>query len=300
MEMWVKSEKSKYGFLLTGLFLVMFVGFADFFTGYQFSFSLFYLAPIAFITWTLGRRAGFWISIISAVAWFFADYLAKGSHSNLIVIYWNSAVRLAFFLVVVHLLSKNKNALRLEKVLARTDPLTGIRNRRAFFELADIEIDRCRRYDHPLTVTYVDCDDFKRINDEFGHETGDALLCHIAETIQRHTRSMDIPARIGGDEFAILLPETSGPSVREVTNRLHQELLDAMQENNWSITFSLGVVTFLNPPESANAMMMSVDELMYSAKREGKNRVKHKIFDKRDCEELRTDYDNVETREDVY
>ena len=113
-------------------------------------------------------------------------------------------------------------------------------------------------------------------------------------------RSMDIVARIGGDEFAILLPEAKGPSVREAADRLQKKLLEAMMANRWPVTFSLGVVTFLSPPDSLDSMMKNVDALMYAAKREGKNRVKHKVIGMKDYEGLRMDYDNVETREDVY
>lgn len=267
-------------YLSVGIGLTVLIGLADYVTGYQFGFSIFYLAPIAIVTWNLGRKAGFWLSVICAVVWFFADFYARNSYSNLLIPYWNAGIRFGFFLVVVHLLSKTKTNLTQEKSLARTDPLTGIRNRRAFFELAEMEISRCRRYDRALTVVYLDCDDFKRINDEFEHEMGDALICFVAEVLQKQIRAMDIAARIGGDEFAILLPETKESPARDVVNRLRWSLLETMNKNGWPVTFSIGVATFLNSPDSVESMMKRADELMCSAKREGKNTIKQEVFGK--------------------
>ncbi len=109
-------------------------------------------------------------------------------------------------MIVVVILSTLKGVLEREKIFARKDFLTGIANRQAFFEFAGIEINRCRRHEYPLTVAYIDCDNFKAINDYFGHQTGDNLLMSVADILQKIIRATDIVARLGGDEFAVLLP----------------------------------------------------------------------------------------------
>ncbi|HTC77354.1 MAG TPA: diguanylate cyclase, partial [Terriglobales bacterium] len=99
-------------------------------------------------------------------------------------------------------------ALAAEKELSRSDPLTGLPNRRAFYEVALAEADRARRYRHPLSLAYLDVDNFKQVNDDYGHDAGDELLVRVAEVLRRNLRNNDIVARLGGDEFAMLLPET--------------------------------------------------------------------------------------------
>jgi diguanylate cyclase (GGDEF)-like protein len=207
-----------------------------------------------------------------------ADLIVGYSHSHPLVPYWNMLMRSGFFLFVVVILSKLKTALEHEKNLSRTDSLTGTANKRAFYELASIEIDRARRYKRPFTAAYIDIDNFKTINDRFGHTIGDCLLQLVATTIRSKTRSTDAVARLGGDEFILLLPETEGESAQKVLHRIQNQLLDAVQKNEWPVTFSIGVATFINPPESVEEMIKKADALMYSAKNSGKNMIKQAVF----------------------
>lgn len=116
-------------------------------------------------------------------------------------------------------------ALIKEQELARIDPLTHVSNRRAFYELAEIEIVRARRNGCPLSVAYMDVDNFKFVNDDLGHATGDLVLVTIASTLRSELRASDIVARLGGDEFAILLPETDAESAQAVLDKLRARLL---------------------------------------------------------------------------
>ncbi len=155
--------------------------------------------------------------------------------------------------------------------------MTGIANRPAFFEFANIEINRCRRHKYPLTLLYIDCDNFKIINDQFGHQTGDNLLKVIANTLQKIIRATDIVARLGGDEFVILLPGAGYEPAHVVTRKLQKTLLNVMQENKWPITFSFGAVTFNNVPDTVDEIIKRADTLMYSAKQNGKNMIKQEV-----------------------
>jgi diguanylate cyclase (GGDEF)-like protein/PAS domain S-box-containing protein len=164
-------------------------------------------------------------------------------------------------------------ALATEKRLSRTDALTGVANRRAFYETAEAERKRSVRYGRPVSLAYIDLDNFKQINDQSGHETGDQVLACVAETLRKNIRAESLVARLGGDEFAVLLPETDQVAASLVTNKLRDLLATAMREKDWPVTFSVGVVTYDKPPQSTEQMMHAADELMYRVKREGKNSV---------------------------
>ncbi len=176
-----------------------------------------------------------------------------------------------------------RSAVEREQELARTDSLTGLTNRRAFCEMSSGEIDRAQRYHRPFTVAYVDIDNFKTVNDRFGHSTGDTLLRVVAHTMKSNSRAVDVIARLGGDEFAIFLPETGPEPGRAVIRKLHERLLDAMRQHEWPVTFSIGVITFIRPPSTVDQMIRFADGLMYTAKNGGKNRIMneiHEVLDK--------------------
>ena len=176
-------------------------------TGGTISFSIFYLAPVALLSWYMGLVEGIVAALVSAAAWLRADTVAA-RNTDLMGRYWNAVVLFGFFLVTVLILSRLKAAYQQEQELSRVDFLTGVPNARAFRQVAEMEKNRVRRYKHPLTLAYLDIDNFKLVNDRFGHQTGDVLLVWVARSIKRNLRATDFVARVGGDEFAILLPET--------------------------------------------------------------------------------------------
>ena len=167
---------------------------------------------------------------------------------------------------------------RRAKAQTRLDPVTGALNRGGFIEVLEDESKRARRYLHPLTVAYVDLDDFKLVNDLLGHEAGNSCLQAVVRTMQDTLREVDFVARIGGDEFALLLSETKAEDVRGVFDKLRTALLEAMQAKNWRVTFSIGAVTFGEPLGDPIEMMAKADELMYSVKLSGKNHIEHSIL----------------------
>ncbi len=164
-----------------------------------------------------------------------------------------------------------RKALEKEKELARLDTLTGLANRRAFYEALEKERARAHRYGRPLTVAYLDVDDFKRINDSQGHAIGDMVLVTMGQTLRENLRVNDVVARLGGDEFALLLPETDVTAAETVVRKVQDLLRAEMEAYGWHITFSIGVANFLDPPESLETMIRTADELMYTAKAAGKN-----------------------------
>jgi diguanylate cyclase (GGDEF)-like protein len=184
-------------------------------------------------------------------------------------------MRLGAFLFITYFVSALRRSLEQERELARTDALTGVLNRRSYFEAADMEIKRARRHRHPFTVAYLDIDDFKEINDRSGHSAGDAALRAVAETVARNIREVDTVARLGGDEFALLLPETDEDAAEAVVARVSRSLDELTARERWPVSFSIGVVTWTTPPRTVDLMIKQADDTMYRVKNTGKNRIAH-------------------------
>ncbi len=260
------------------LLLMAVVGYLNFLTGWELDLSLFYVAPIMFATWFLGLRAGLLACLASTAVWFLVDLSWLHVYTSEFVHYWNMSIRLSFFVLYAFLLDSIKNVHEREKSLARTDGLTGAANARSFFELLELEIARSQRYRHPFALAYLDLDNFKTVNDRFGHAEGDRALSTIADYVKRNLRTMDVLGRLGGDEFALLLPEMDPNTVRTVIAKLQEGLLQTMQRHNWPITFSIGVMTCETVYPDADDLIKAADELMYTVKNSGKNAVKYDIY----------------------
>jgi diguanylate cyclase (GGDEF)-like protein len=157
-----------------------------------------------------------------------------------------------------------------------SDHLTGVANRRAFFEAAEVELKRWRRAPRPLALITLDADHFKQINDTYGHPAGDAVLRDLAGALNEAVREMDIVARIGGEEFAILLPSADLSTAESIAERIRREVADRMVE--WEgckihYTVSIGVSMMHDGMTGMDSMLRHADAAMYAAKRNGRNRV---------------------------
>lgn len=157
--------------------------------------------------------------------------------------------------------------------LARLDPLTGIYNRRALVEALTNELVRCRRYGLSLAVLMVDLDNFKNVNDVCGHMTGDAVLKKIAVCIASGVRNVDVVGRYGGDEIAILLPETGAAEAFHVAERIRRTVREITKDQTCQVTTSIGIATYPQHGEEATVLLAAADQAMYYAKRQGGDRV---------------------------
>lgn len=263
--------------LLGGITVVLLIGVVDYASGREITLAILYLLPVAGATWLMGRGTGVFFAVISAVSSVAADLVAGHQYSHSAIPYWNMFVRFGFFLTVVVILSRLQSSYEREKALSTQDALTGVLNGRAFQERAAAEIERARRYGHPLTVAYIDLDDFKAVNDRFGHSTGNTVLCTVAEAALRNVRATDIVARLGGDEFALLLPETGEGSAEATLEKILSLICTSLEKDGWTVGLSIGAVTFRTPPDSIDEMLRRADVLLYEAKRAGKHRMRHEI-----------------------
>lgn len=243
-------------------------------TGSQIAISIFFLAPISVATWSAGLRMGVLFSLMSVLGWALADYYNNVQSTHIAWVITNELLRLLLFIAGASVLSALKRLVEEHKSAARIDELTGISNRRAFYEAARTEIARANRNPGPFTVVFTDIDNFKNVNDKFGHSVGDRLLSMTANIMRQNVREIDQVARLGGDEFVILLSGTDSKGATTVMERLRNDLAEMALKNDWPISFSAGAVTFTKPPESVDEMITKADSLMYSVKQSGKDHIR--------------------------
>lgn len=168
-----------------------------------------------------------------------------------------------------------QHAEQLER-LATTDGMTGIYNRRHFLVLADRELRRSRRYHRPLSLLMIDIDFFKSINDRFGHEMGDQVIMRLVAIARERKRDSDVLARIGGEEFALLLPETTWQQAHIVAERLREDVARTplvAADGAVPTTISIGVAAIDSPVVEIADLMKAADQALYDAKHAGRNRV---------------------------
>ncbi len=265
---------SPTGLVVMGISLNVVCGALDYLTGNELSFSVFYLAPVFVLAWFGNTGSALLMCFVSATTWVLADYLTGHEYSFQWILFWNAAVRFGFYVVVAFALGKIRDMNRELERLSRTDSLTGALNSRGFSEVVGKELSRSQRFRHPLTLAYLDLDNFKQVNDKFGHSEGDRVLAEVADTLITGTRATDAVARLGGDEFAVLLTEIPPMQASEVMERLREKLLHLFARNDWPVTISAGMVSFQDEfPDSVDQMIQSADRLMYSAKEAGKNMI---------------------------
>jgi diguanylate cyclase (GGDEF)-like protein len=160
--------------------------------------------------------------------------------------------------------------------LARTDDLTRMRNRRAFYELGEFALSQTWRYGHPCSVVMMDIDHFKRINDTWGHAAGDRVLLAVADVVRGAVRTSDVAGRLGGEEFAIVLPETSADDAAVLAERLRQGMMAVRVRHEAAdigFTASFGVAESRGEGMSLDKLLGQADAALYEAKEQGRNRV---------------------------
>lgn len=162
------------------------------------------------------------------------------------------------------------------EVLARTDELTGINNRRAFMQGGQQQLNQTIRYQHPLSLIMLDIDHFKSINDKYGHTAGDTVLQTVAKLLKAHSRVVDNIGRLGGEEFAMILPETPIENAIALAERLQSQLALTRIDNpqgEIAVTASFGISTYDQDASSLENLLSKADLALYRAKKNGRNRI---------------------------
>jgi diguanylate cyclase (GGDEF)-like protein len=273
---YIASPDNKNIFAFSILFFLMIpaVGMVDYLTGPTITFALVYLIPVAaFVGLNVRLTTTVLASILTAVTWIVVDHFSDRFSLNIIVYSWNFFSRLSILLIVSITLSFLKKSLLDAHNLSRRDPLTNALNVRGFKELADREVYRSTRSGNALTIAFLDVDDFKSINDTLGHSAGDKFLAAIVETLLLNLRHGDLVGRMGGDEFAIPFPDTGQDAAKIIVAKTRTVLMENTAKLNFPVTFSIGVLTCVQPLASVDAMIEMADKLMYKVKAGSKNDV---------------------------
>ncbi len=265
--------------IASSLALATLVALADYWTGDRFPLAICYLPSILVVCWVSHLALGVCLAMACSTAWLIDDLLFIQNHSVTLEQCWTALTHFGFYVVIMTMLMRVRSAHEREEWLARNDHLTGLMNRKAFREDAKREIERSRRTGLPVAVAYIDCDNFKEINDRRGHFEGDQVLVAVGSTIFKNVRLIDSAGRMGGDEFAVLLPGATLETAQRVVDRLRSKLDQQMQIQDWPVTFSIGVMVFSTAPDSVDELIHRSDLLMLSVKRQGKNTVVYELCD---------------------
>ena len=154
---------------------------------------------------------------------------------------------------------------------ARTDPLTKLSNRRGFRELLDLELERARRSRSQITLIVGDADHFKEVNDRSGHQVGDDALARLARVLEHEKRQIDGLARVGGEEFALILPDTDRHNAFVIAERLRNAVRNEFAEDAVAITMSFGVAGYPDDGETAGSLLRAADAALFAAKDNGRD-----------------------------
>ena len=232
--------------------------------------GLFYLVPVLYVTWNEGALWGVVYTAVGMVLRMRVEMMQVGSSLSVVMLNQVSfGVVAGITIFAFQHIRRNESLLR---DLATHDQLTRVLNARAFAERLGDELRRVARYHRPLALLYLDLDDFKVVNDTHGHQTGDAVLRLVAEAIRHAVRQADVVGRMGGDEFAVLMPETGSALATQAADRLATGLRSVLNGSP-AVTASIGVVSPITQEADTDAIMRRADQAMYEAKKSGKNRV---------------------------
>lgn len=271
------SRPKRVMWVVVSAAIVAVIGWIDYRTGPEIGLSLLYLIPISLAAWFGGVTTAIVVASAAGASWLAADLAWRDNDTAIAISLWNAFTRFVIYTsegVFIALLHRDREKLRRlaarESALARTDSNTGLPNVRAFLERADEVLKEGK----PLTVLYVDLDNFKIFNDRLGHAAGDDILEEVARILQASIDECDLAARIGGDEFALLLCSYDEVRARRaadtISDRIHA-LGDVYADIGFGAT--VGVALFREPPESAEDLLRRADEAMYQGKTLGKGRV---------------------------
>ena len=235
----------------------------------EFAFASLAILPVIVMAWFSGKRDGIIISFFAAAMWYLGDVFSERQFSRTWIPWVNSITRLSIYILVTFCVAKVRLLHKRERRNATCDELTGLQNRRGFFEAGALEVERSKRNAHPMAIIFMDLDDFKLLNDNKGHDAGDAALRAVASVLPGTLRSKDIVARIGGDEFAALIPEISHDMAVAAAQQI-SIAINKVLEDFPPVKVSLGMAWFEKADGLFPEMLKAADKVMYELKEKAK------------------------------
>lgn len=246
-------------------------------TDADFTFTSLAILPVLAIAWIGGKNNGLFIAALATAMWSVADIVSARQFSAQWIPWANAATRLMTYSLVVLLTSQIRLQFKREHIHATRDSLTGVLNRRAFFEAGAAEVEHPKHDTHSLAVIFLDLDDFKQLNDSKGHDAGDAALRATAKAMLGAVPSCNCVARLGGDEFAVILPEIEYEAAVEAGRQIYTAVNTSLADFP-PVTGSIGIAWFEKIDRVFPAMVKAADELMYEVKESGKNNMRSQRY----------------------
>lgn len=272
------SKLSHQNIIIFCIVQVLFIGWLDCVTN-DYALIILYLFPVFLTSWFAGTSIGFLFCILSIAARLAADFWSGSVFYRYpAVYYWNIITEFAVLLLMSLLFSILKNTLDADKRRSKIDPLTGALNRSSFFEQAEHELNRARRHHRFFSVIYLDIDNFKKINEQFGYQTGDELLVVLASVLENSIRNYESLSRFSGDEFILLMPEADEEAALSYLSKIRSELKQAIKSKNWDAEISMCALVYLTAPNSVDEILRTADEIMYSVKKSEKSSMLHTVI----------------------
>jgi diguanylate cyclase (GGDEF)-like protein len=258
--------------LALALLAVALVGLADYVSGDNVTVALFFLVPVIIATWTCRPRVTVLVAVLSGAVGLLAMLTTSGGDES-VVHAFNGLTRTLFYVSFAYVALLVRRLVDVLEVRAHRDELTGLLNRRAYYQAVEVDRQRARRSGRPISVLYMDLDNLKVVNDDHGHEAGDVLLAGFARRLQASLRPGDWAARLGGDEFSVCLADAGPQEARAAVTHLQEDLASPLP-GGLRAGASIGCATFLEMPDDVETMVHAADQLMYAAKRDERGSVR--------------------------
>jgi len=254
---WLEG-RSERAITFMGIVLVFACGVIDVKTGKEIHLLYFYLIPVLLVSWFVNGKVGAWVAVLSVVTSVVADRVGGYGYSSIWLAFGDLVLRTGPLIFIGVALSRLRAEFQSVAELANRDFLTGLPNGRAFYSRAAREIDRAFGLE-PLALACFDIEGFRWINHRYGYDSGDQILCTIAQTIRNHAPRPELVGRIGGTAFAVLLPNTDGEGASFIVERIRMALLEQRRSHAHPLTFYVSAIACTKAPRSVAELMHEVE-----------------------------------------